>query len=83
MAAHFFLDGPHVTADLLTPVLLRHRGTWGRDVHVQHSGEGDLVLRGHVTSYHHKQLAQEAFRPLLAQGRIRNELRIARNLVAD
>jgi hypothetical protein len=82
MALQYFVDAPHTTADLLTPVLMRHRGWWSRDVLALQADNGDIVLHGLVRSYHHKQLAQEAFRAMTHTGRVRNELRVEAELVA-
>lgn len=74
MAAHYFLDAAHSSEDLLTPLLIQHRGWWSRHVQAARSSAGEIVLRGAVTSYHHKQLAQEAFRGEFAATVVRNEL---------
>ncbi|OYW19785.1 MAG: hypothetical protein B7Z55_08245 [Planctomycetales bacterium 12-60-4] len=78
MATHFYLDAPHTSTDLLTPILASHRQWWSRGVEALLDAQGAIVLRGTVTSYHHKQLAQEAFRSIGASPRIHNELRVLR-----
>ncbi len=78
MAVQFFLDAPHTSGDLLTPILARHRQWWSRGVEALQDAQGAIVLRGTVASYHHKQLAQEAFRFLSADARISNQLRVIR-----
>ncbi|MDX1970411.1 MAG: hypothetical protein SFV23_24795 [Planctomycetaceae bacterium] len=78
MAVQFFLDAPHTSDDLLAPVLARYRQWWSRGVEALQDSQGTIVLRGTVASYHHKQLAQEAFRSLGVDARISNELRVIR-----
>ncbi|MDZ4686947.1 MAG: BON domain-containing protein [Planctomycetaceae bacterium] len=80
MATQFFLDAPHNLDDLVTRVIDRHRGWWGRHVAARLSDTGDLHLFGRVTTYYQKQLAQEAFRHLHGIGRIQNELHVIGSL---
>lgn len=76
MSTRYFLDAAHEPADWLTPILARHRNWWSRQVEVGQDDSGDIVLRGCVASYHHKQLAQEAFLHLPQSARVRNELQV-------
>jgi len=46
-----------------------------RGLHCEHNG-GELVLRGRVSSYYHKQLAQEAVRDLRGVDVIRNAVEV-------
>ena len=48
-----------------------------RSIDVAESDE-EVVLRGLVRSYHHKQLAQELVLPLLGERRLRNLVTVSR-----
>ena len=76
MSTRFYLDAAHEPADWLTPILAQHRHWWSQQVEVCQDDTGDIVLRGCVASYHHKQLAQEAFLRLPQNARVRNELQV-------
>ncbi|MBI1347382.1 hypothetical protein GC163_13975 [bacterium] len=78
MSLRYIVDPPHETADLLTPILARHRDWWSRQVMAMQSAAGEIILTGRVASYYHKQLAQEAFRDLPTQLRVRNDLQVVR-----
>lgn len=76
------LDEPHDLDAVLTPVLRQYRQWWSREVEARCDGDGQIVLQGSVSSYHHKQLAQETFRQLQPQRRICNQLSV-RTLIAS
>jgi hypothetical protein len=42
-----------------------------------HSQQGELILRGRVSTYYEKQLAQESLRTLMDKVTIRNEITVS------
>lgn len=73
MIQQHYTDGQHSLGDLVQGALSRSSFLTGRHVQVELAHD-TVVLKGVVTSYYHKQLAQEALRQVEGISQIRNEL---------
>lgn len=67
------LDGSHELKDRVRRTLARNPYFNGRDLRIEVQ-QSDVILRGAVKSYYHKQVAQESLRAIDGLGCIRNEL---------
>jgi osmotically-inducible protein OsmY len=76
MSQHVHADPPHDIRDLIRGALDRNPCFAGRDVKVEFDRQ-DVILRGSVSSYYQKQVAQESLRRITGIGAIRNELEVA------
>lgn len=75
MPQHVHADPPHDLCDLVRGVLARNPCLAGRDLRIEFD-QRDVILRGSVGSYYHKQVAQESVRRITGIGSIRNELEV-------
>jgi osmotically-inducible protein OsmY len=69
------IDPSHEVRDLVRGVLARSPYFNGREVRVEFDRQ-EVILRGAVRSYYHKQVAQESVRRIGGVGAIRNELEV-------
>ena len=72
----FRIDAPHALSDLVVHAL-RRSPYFSRQVHVEVAGT-EVLLTGTVSSYFHKQMAQEALRPVVGVSRVINGLAVVR-----
>lgn len=75
MTLQHFEDSRHELSDLLSNALARNPYFANRNVRIELQ-EDEIVLKGSVTTYYLKQLAQESVRSLNSAEKIRNEIEV-------
>ena len=75
MTLQHFEDSRHELSDLLSNALARNPYFANRNVRIELQ-EDEIVLKGSVTTYYLKQLAQESVRSLTSAEKIRNEIEV-------
>jgi osmotically-inducible protein OsmY len=69
------LEEGHDLRDLVRNALARNPYLTGRDLRVEFE-HSDVIIRGAVRTWYHKQVAQESVRRIDGIGAIRNELQV-------
>jgi osmotically-inducible protein OsmY len=75
MTTQYHLHAAHHLSDQVCQILHAYRGYWSRSVEAAVI-DRQIVLTGSVSSYYHKQLAQESLRPVEGIDRIVNRLEV-------
>ena len=75
MSQQMLLEQPTELRDLVRNTLARSPHFIGRDLRVDLEHR-DVILRGAVSTYYQKQVAQESVRKIAGVGSIRNELEV-------